>query len=39
MNLEQEIWVHCTDTDKRVKGKVVRLYNVLEKCTNHQIKD
>ena len=26
MRLEQEIWVHCTDTDKRVKGKVVRLF-------------
>jgi len=26
MRLEQEIWIHCTDTDKRVKGKVVRLY-------------
>ena len=26
MRLEQEIWIHCTETDKRVKGKVVRLY-------------
>ena len=26
MRLEQEIWVHCTDTEKRVKGKVVRLF-------------
>ena len=26
MKLEQEIWVHCTDTDKRVTGKVIRLF-------------
>ena len=26
MRLDQEIWVHCTDTDKRVKGKVIRLF-------------
>ena len=26
MLLEQEIWVHCTDTDKKVKGQVIRLF-------------
>jgi len=26
MQLEQEIWVHCTDTDKKVKGQVIRLF-------------
>ena len=26
MRLEQEIWIHCTDTDKKVKGKVIRLF-------------
>ncbi len=26
MRIDQEILVHCTDTEKNVKGKVIRLY-------------
>ena len=26
MRIDQEIIIHCTDTEKDVKGKVIRLY-------------
>ena len=26
MRIDQEILVHCTDTEKNVKGKVIRLF-------------
>ena len=26
MKIDQEILIHCTDTEKDVKGKVIRLY-------------
>ena len=26
MRIDQEILIHCTDTEKDVKGKVIRLY-------------